>query len=276
MLMNAGSLGLPRLGVFNTSNAESLDYAFVDTSVPSCVAHAIHAISLDEDRKSFMPTIWELPNPEPGQTLNQVWFAGAHADVGGSYDDTRAADITLVWMISQLAKLGLEFDKEAMKRQLYGPEGEKPEVPWSCGPIHNEFKSFFKLGGSLTRSPCSYVRYDHYTGEPKVPHEPLVSTHEKVHSSVRIRWGLKGKNHEGKDYASPALKDWKVEGTATGGAVNGASVDVNTIRDGQAGIVWKNGTKMMQEEPIGDLEWALIQRFRPDIGNKFLSITPSI
>lgn len=129
----AGSLGIPRLGLFNKMNHESIDYAFVDTSVPPAVDHAIHAVSLDEDRKPFMPTIWELPNPRKGQTLTQVWFAGAHSDVGGSYDDTRAADVTLAWMVNQLELLGISFDHDVLKRQLYKPQGEEPEIPWSCG-----------------------------------------------------------------------------------------------------------------------------------------------
>jgi len=274
-----GSLGIPRLGIFNQLNAMSLDYAFVDTSVPPCVQHAIHALALDEDRKPFMPTVWELPNPLPGQTLNQVWFSGGHADVGGSYDDTRAADITLVWMISELDKLGLKFSEDTMKRQFYSPQGEEPDIPWSCGPIHNAYKGLYLLADSLTRTPSSYVRYDHYTGVPKVPREELVQTHENVHASVRIRWGLKGKDSEGKNYASPALKGWTVQGVPKTGATNGANgangattVDAQTIRAGQAGIFWKNGSKIMQEDEMSDLEWQLLNRFRPDIGGKFLSI----
>jgi len=225
-----------------------------------------------------MPTIWELPNPLPGQTLNQVWFVGGHTDVGGSYDDTRAADITLAWMISQLEKVGLKFSEEVMKKQFYRPEGEEPQTPWSCGPIHNSYKGLYLLADSLTRSPSAYVRYDHYTGVPKVPREELVNTHEKVHSSVRMRWGLRGKDYEGKDYASPALKGWTVQGLPKNGVANGAngasSIDVQSIRDGQAGIFWKNGSKIMREEEISDLEWQLLSNYRPDIGSRFLSINP--
>ncbi|KAF2463083.1 uncharacterized protein BDR25DRAFT_246524 [Lindgomyces ingoldianus] len=269
-----GSLGLPRLGIFNTLHHESIDYAFVDTEVPPAVTHAIHAISLDEDRKSFMPTIWELPNPVPGQSLNQVWFAGSHSDVGGSYDDTRAADITLAWMISQLATLGLKFNKEVMKKQFYKPIGNEPELPWSCGPLHNEFKGMYVLTDKLIRSPMSYLRHDHYTGAPRVPHEVLVNTQEKVHSSVRIRWGLRGKNYEGKDYVSAALNGWTVEGTATDAAVDEGNIDAKTIRDEQAGIVWKKGEKIMKEELLSDLEWELLKTVRLGVGMKFVTITP--
>ncbi len=36
--------------------------------------------------------------------LKQVWFAGCHSDVGGSYpeDESRLSDITLEWMIGEL------------------------------------------------------------------------------------------------------------------------------------------------------------------------------
>jgi uncharacterized protein (DUF2235 family) len=275
-----GSLGIPRLGWLEIHKEahNSLDYAFVDTSVPECVSHAIHAISLDENRKPFSPTIWELPTPVHGQTLTQVWFSGAHADVGGSYDDTRAADITLIWMISQLSKLGLEFDKGILKEQLFEPEGKEH---WGCGPIHNEFKGIYKLSESLTRTPDSYLRYDHYTGLPRVPSEPLEKTYEQVHPSVRVRWGLKGKDHEGKNYASPALKGWTLEGRpqttngkTNGDGVNGTAAQAQKIREGQSGFAWKKGQKKLPEAQISDLEWELITAFRPDISEKFLSIVP--
>ncbi|OCK78727.1 hypothetical protein K432DRAFT_356252 [Lepidopterella palustris CBS 459.81] len=270
-----GSLGFPRLGIFNPNNQESLDYAFVDTTVPPMVEHAIHAVSLDEDRKVFSPTIWELPNPQPGQTLNQVWFAGAHADVGGSYDDTRAADITLAWMVSQLEKY-ISFDRDLLKKQFYKPQGTEPEVPWSCGTIHDELNAFYKLGGAITRTPDEYVRYDHYTGEPRVPKEPLSHTFEKVHSSVRVRWGLKGKNASGGDYSSKALKSWTLQGTAAAMTDN-AQVSLKQIQEGQQQIQWRKpapggGDFVMPEDVMSDLEFDLMRSITPSLEAKFLSI----
>src|SRR5262245_27764339 len=55
-----GSLGIPRMGIFTPGKAphRSIDYAFVDTTVPKAVQHAIHALALDERREPFSPTLW--------------------------------------------------------------------------------------------------------------------------------------------------------------------------------------------------------------------------
>ncbi len=50
--------------------------------------------------------------PHDGQTLEQVWFTGAHSDVGGGEPDdlpgtTALSDITLGWMMSKASALGL-------------------------------------------------------------------------------------------------------------------------------------------------------------------------
>jgi uncharacterized protein (DUF2235 family) len=133
-----GSLGIPRIGIFqdlidSKSRAKhSIDYSFIDTSVPAMVGHAIHGLALDEMRQSFAPTMWELPNPKPGQKLTQCWFSGAHGDVGGYYDDCRAADISLAWMISQLKEY-ITFDYDILKMQYYKPVSTEVPRPWSCG-----------------------------------------------------------------------------------------------------------------------------------------------
>jgi hypothetical protein len=76
------------------------------------VLHAYQALSIDERRAEFPPTLWT--NPAPGQTLEQVWFSGVHCDVGGGYADdsngTALSDITLAWMISKATARGLVID----------------------------------------------------------------------------------------------------------------------------------------------------------------------
>ena len=45
-----------------------------DTSLPETVKVALHAISLQENRKKFLPTLWSIPQGglQPGQILKQV------------------------------------------------------------------------------------------------------------------------------------------------------------------------------------------------------------
>jgi uncharacterized protein (DUF2235 family) len=136
-----GSLGIPRIGIFDSEHAHhGLDYAFVDTTVPHRVENAIHGLALDEKREPFAPTLWE--NPKPSQNLTQVWFSGAHADVGGSYDDTRAADISLTWMVSQLSKF-ITFDLDLVKLQFYKPAGKEPKRPWACGKLLQTSSNYY-------------------------------------------------------------------------------------------------------------------------------------
>jgi len=276
-----GSLGIPRIGIFDPNKPahHSIDYAFVDTSVPPMVQHAVHALALDERRDCFTPTLWELPVPLPGQTLTQVWFQGGHSDVGGSYDDSRAADITLAWMIEQLWQRGLEFDVRLLEAQYWSEhktlDSKMPVRPWSCGAIHDAMTFFYSLSGAANRSPTGYLRYDHATGEPYAnPQRPLQNTCERVHSSVRIRMGLPGVGIGDKGtYTSRALDGWDVRGTAAA-PVDPNSVTLASINQGQQTIVWQNGAKTMAEEPLGPLEFELLKRFMPTLEAPFLTIAP--
>ena len=102
-----GSLGIPAI----FGGVSPLIYGFLDTNLHPDVLHAYHALALDERRAEFPATLWT--NPSPGQVLEQVWFAGVHCDVGGSYPDdpdgTALSDITLAWMMGKAAALGLQF-----------------------------------------------------------------------------------------------------------------------------------------------------------------------
>jgi hypothetical protein len=76
------------------------------------IQHAYHALAIDERRAKFPATLW-TSQPNPGQVLQQVWFTGVHCDVRGSYPDdsdgTALADITLAWMMSKAAAVGVAF-----------------------------------------------------------------------------------------------------------------------------------------------------------------------
>jgi hypothetical protein len=269
-----GSLGIPRIGIFSSGVPPhiSLDYAFVDTTVPDKVEHAIHALALDELRKPFSPTIWEKPSP--GQTLTQVWFQGAHADVGGGYNDLRPGDISLAWMVSQLSPY-LKFDYDVLKLQLHDPTvpQAKDPRPWSCGQIHDEFKGEMKLGGWIYRTPMEYHPYDHDTGK-EIQDRVLVNTCEKLHSSVRIRMGIPGKGLEDKgDYNPPSLDGWSVSGTSPP-APGELKLSLDQILEGQKKIVWRKGDLTMPEEPLSQLEFDLLNKYLPKLEPDFLSIVP--
>src|SRR5262249_37862166 len=50
----------------------------------------------------------------PGR-LTQVWFAGAHSNVGGGYPEDQQSLVTLDWMMSQALAVGLRLDASAVR-----------------------------------------------------------------------------------------------------------------------------------------------------------------
>lgn len=153
-----GSLGIPRIGFLQRARLQSRQSkatTFYDTKLNNCVENAFQALALDEMRSSFSPAIWEKPEGNR-TTLRQVWFPGAHANVGGGYDDQQIADISLAWMMSQLEPfLDMRdeylFEQDELNEKYYKrTEGEIR--PWSFGKLYNELTGLFALGGS-TVSP---------------------------------------------------------------------------------------------------------------------------
>jgi uncharacterized protein (DUF2235 family) len=104
-----GALGIPSV----YGGVDPAFYGFLDTKLHPNVKNAYQALAMDERRAQFPPTLWQGPTA-PGQTLEQVWFTGAHSDVGGGEPDdlpgtTALSDVTLGWMMSKAAALGLQF-----------------------------------------------------------------------------------------------------------------------------------------------------------------------
>ena len=60
----------------------------------------------------------------PGHTLQQVWFSGAHADVGGGYADRALAEIALQWIKARAEHHGLLIDPDIEPEQPPDPTGK--------------------------------------------------------------------------------------------------------------------------------------------------------
>ena len=68
---------------------------------------------MDERRAQFFPTPFDktLPAGAWTTTLKEVWFRGAHCDVGGGYADPGLSDIALEWMLGACMAHGLVFQR---------------------------------------------------------------------------------------------------------------------------------------------------------------------
>ena len=74
------------------------------------VRNGFHALALDETREAYAPVMWYAPEGWDGH-MEQVWFRGCHADIGGQVglrpEARGLANIPLVWMLEKLEACGL-------------------------------------------------------------------------------------------------------------------------------------------------------------------------
>jgi uncharacterized protein (DUF2235 family) len=78
------------------------------------VERCYHAIALDERRDAFRVT-----RVDNGY---QVWFRGAHSDVGGGNENFKLSNITLAWMLRKAAAVGLPVDTGLPERLDLDPK----------------------------------------------------------------------------------------------------------------------------------------------------------
>ena len=104
-----------------------------------------HAVSIDERRAFFRQNLIHGLVPEV-QNLKQVWFAGVHSDVGGSYVEAESglSKIALRWMLCEAQAAGLMLDPEKVTEVL---GGTVPYVPPDFkGPLHQSLRGVWWLG----------------------------------------------------------------------------------------------------------------------------------
>lgn len=158
-----GALGNPLL----PNGLLSRRYHFHDTSLSSIVENAFHALAIDEKRRTFEATLWRQQAHAQGQTLEQVWFVGAHSNIGGGYPNPGLSDYALEWMASRAADCGLALESLELR-----PDPKEP-------PAESR-KHIFKL------VPKHYRPIDQPQARRKQPE--LRPTNETLHPSVVERY----------------------------------------------------------------------------------------
>ena len=137
-----GEVRIRFLGVWDTVDAVGLPlksaeilntvfyrFKFPDTRLSDCVDHACQALAIDDERDSFQPLLWDVKEPPRG-TVEQVWFAGAHSNVGGGYPKQGMSLVALDWMMAKAEASGLRIvagdrrtalDHASVDDKLYDP-----------------------------------------------------------------------------------------------------------------------------------------------------------
>jgi len=91
-----GAFGVPiNIGIFNFQKIN----LFKDLTLAKNIEKAVHLVALDESRGAFVPTLINHASH-----IEEVWFAGVHADIGGGYLKGTLGNITLDYMVSRLER----------------------------------------------------------------------------------------------------------------------------------------------------------------------------
>jgi uncharacterized protein (DUF2235 family) len=164
------------LGVWDTVAALGLPVVWLSYLIDKFFPHRFHsfdlsesveyarqALSIDEERKSFLPVLWNTIENGSDKRMKQVWFAGVHTDVGGGYQEEDLSNITLQWMIKEATEKNLLIYQKASAYLKIAVS--KPDVN---GFMHNEQK---KLPGKwMAKQKRSWNKDTH--GEPCI-HESV-------------------------------------------------------------------------------------------------------
>lgn len=136
------------------------------------VDYARHAMAIDEERASFPRVKWgptTTPSHRVDQVprwLKQVWFAGCHSDIGGSYPEyeSRLSDLALGWMVKELRECvpeimindeilrifgdhrGLQHEERWMAKALRLQWKKEPRYVYEDGELHESVYDRFHAG----------------------------------------------------------------------------------------------------------------------------------
>lgn len=205
-----GALGIPDdLALLNLlDNPEK--HRFHDTELGPAVQNARHAVALDEFRQSFLPTLWEKPKGWRG-SLKQVWFPGAHGDVGGGYSQSGLSDGALYWMMQEAQGLGLRFAEGAINQLDPNPRGLLHD---SVTGLFKALKTRPRAAPRVSDPPSPDVHasaVDRHRNPPLAqgryrPEKTLPAT---IDIFARERWNDTGVYlQEGKTYRFKATGEW--------------------------------------------------------------------
>ena len=138
--------GIAAVGVFDTVQAVGIRWpvlwrvfpavhAFRSHRLGQSVERGFHAMALDETRMAYALDRWRTRGTRTA-SVEQVWFRGTHADIGGQLGGREAcrplANVPLTWMLSRMEDAGLAL-----------PEGWRGRFPCdAAAPSAGNWRGF--------------------------------------------------------------------------------------------------------------------------------------
>ena len=154
-------------GVHRSGERISTDVVFENGTLHGNIRRAVHLLSLDETRVPFTPMQMNKDVEHPGRIL-EVWFPGAHSDVGGGYWLDGLSDIALQFMIAECKKalgddIRIHDADQSSLHELLEAEGDRmPGIevddlllhPMIHGALHTHAGLMTRVGKERPRQVC--------------------------------------------------------------------------------------------------------------------------
>ncbi|WP_041864900.1 DUF2235 domain-containing protein [Sphingomonas sp. MM-1] len=177
-----------------------------DRLLSRSVLYARHAIAIDENRADFPRLKWgwgkgvERPPEVEGEAkpFIQLWFAGNHSDIGGSYpeSESRLSDISLQWMLEEARSVPHPLLVDDSRLRLF---------PSAAGLQHDEVAGMADTIRARTPAPLRWLtRALTWKVERRQPIETAT-----LHPSVEERFELPSVPRQGGEgpYRPEALRN---------------------------------------------------------------------
>jgi hypothetical protein len=172
------AVGLTGCSFWQTLHFTAPKMKFYDLHLDNAVWYARHAMSIDENRADFARVPWgSSQNKGPARPgsypdwLQQIWFAGVHSDVGGSYaeNESRLSDIALDWMLHAAINLpdgmtvdgcGIKVDRRylQLRPDARGPQHDAREPGFFWGWC-KWTRALRKIDSNAMLHPSVYERF---------------------------------------------------------------------------------------------------------------------
>lgn len=187
-----GALGLPVKGL----SWFTRDYhKFYNTDLTPNVSHAYHALATHEMRRPYRPIFW-TNMASSKQVIEQVWFAGAHANVGGGYERTGLSSHALDWMAYKAYLVGLRVDLDYLSSEVLtrsSIEDIAYSRKWGHGEpgFLNQQKVYPSLSRPVETSEIQNYLDNFFDGQ---------TMSADVISSIKAHWSIKERLNVGISY----------------------------------------------------------------------------
>jgi type VI secretion system (T6SS) phospholipase Tle1-like effector len=211
------------LGVFDTVGALGVPGAvrkrhqFHDVNLSKAVLCARQALAVDERRIKFEPCLWEADeetrrDDEATGRVQQVWFEGAHSDVGGGYPDTGLSDTALLWMVTEANRRGLVFDTRLLAVYVGGG---------SSAVRHDSLTVLYRVLNLLSRTRAAITRSGRrfHGSWRRLDPPPAANARQQWAVGVRIASSTSQHFHQDPAYRGPNVVEYAEQTDAFAGRV---------------------------------------------------------